>query len=376
MHVVYRFGVGGLENGIVNLINGLPADEFRHSVIALTSCDAAFCRRVTQPDVQFIGLRKPPGHGWRVFRSIARLFREQRPAIVHTRNLAALEMQLPAWFARVPVRVHGEHGRDMSDPDGVERRYRLVRYMLAPFVTHFVAVSENLERYLVDAIGIDAHRVSRISNGVDNVKFSPAIAAAGPTSRVRPLVVGTVGRLDQIKGQDNLIEAVACLLRDSPTRRETLRVVLCGDGPARESLRAAIESRGLQDVVELLGERADVADVMRTLDLFVLPSRGEGMSNTILEAMACGLPVVATAVGGNPEIVQEGKTGYLVPPADPAELALAIARYLDDAHLRHAHGQRGRAEVERSFSLSGMVQRYATLYREALSATAGRTGRR
>jgi sugar transferase (PEP-CTERM/EpsH1 system associated) len=367
MHVVYRFGVGGLENGIVNLINGLPADEFRHSVVALTSCDAAFCRRVTRPDVQFIGLQKPPGHGWRVFRSIARLFREQRPAIVHTRNLAALEMQLPAWFARVPVRVHGEHGRDMSDPDGVDRRYRLVRYMLAPFVTHFVAVSEDLERYLVDAIGIDAYRVSRISNGVDNVKFSPAIAAGSPMSRVRPLVVGTVGRLDQIKGQDNLVEAVACLLRDSPSRRETLRVVLCGDGPARESLRAAIESRGLQDVVELLGERADVADVMRTLDLFVLPSRGEGMSNTILEAMACGLPVVATAVGGNPEIVQEGKTGYLVPPADPAELASAIARYLDDGHLRHVHGQRGRAEVERSFSLPGMVQRYATLYREALS---------
>jgi sugar transferase (PEP-CTERM/EpsH1 system associated) len=368
MHVVYRFGVGGLENGIVNLINGLPAEEFRHSIVALTSCDTVFCQRVRRSDVRFVDLHKPPGSGWRVFRPIRRLFREQRPAIVHTRNLAALEMQLPAWFARIPVRIHGEHGRDMSDPDGANRRYRLVRYVLAPLVTHYVAVSENLERYLVDSIGIDAKRVSRISNGVDSTKFSPAITTNAASSRVRPLVIGTVGRLDEVKAHNILIEAVAILLRDAPGRRETLRVVLCGDGPMRESLRTAIESRGLRDIVELLGERADVADVMRTFDVFVLPSRAEGMSNTVLEAMACGLPVVATAVGGNPESVEEGETGYLVPPGDPSALASAVARYLDNAELRLRHGQRARRVVERSFSLSGMVERYAAMYRDALNA--------
>jgi sugar transferase (PEP-CTERM/EpsH1 system associated) len=371
MHVVYRFGVGGLENGIVNLINLLPHEEFRHSVVALTECDPRFCERVTRSDVDFIELKKPPGQGWRVFRRIGRLFSERRPAIVHTRNLAALEMQVPAWFAGVPVRLHGEHGRDMSDPDGTSARYRVLRRLLAPFVTQYVALSADLEHYLVDAIGIGADRVSRICNGVDERKFSPSARLAAVDSPAdAPLVVGTVGRLDEVKGQHILVEAVAALLRDAPGRRARLRVVICGDGPTRASIESCIASHGLQDVVEVLGERADVPDVLRSLDVFLLPSLAEGISNTILEAMACGLPVVATDVGGNSELVAEGESGYLVPPADPHALAAAIARYLDDAELRRRHGREARAEIERTFSLSGMVRRYGDLYRAALTAAA------
>jgi sugar transferase (PEP-CTERM/EpsH1 system associated) len=368
MHVVYRFGVGGLENGIVNLINRLPHEEFRHAVVALTSCDPMFCRRVQRADVPFIELRKPPGHGWRVFRRMARLLREHRPAIVHTRNLAALEMQIPAWFARVPGRLHGEHGRDMADPDGSNARYRFVRRLLARFVKHYVAVSESLERYLIDAVGIESSRVSRICNGVDEQKFAPARVAPISSLRDGPLVVGTVGRMDEVKGHRTLIEAVGLLLRDVPDRRSTFRVSLCGDGPTRPSLEADIKARGLGDVVELLGERSDVPDVMRALDVFVLPSLAEGISNTILEAMASGLPVVATDVGGNPELVTNGSTGYLVPAGDSRALAAAMLRYLDDAELRRAHGVNGRTEIERSFSLSGMVERYRALYHNALAA--------
>ena len=371
MHVVYRFGVGGLENGIVNLINRLPHEEFRHSVVALTECDPRFCERVTRSDVDFIELKKPPGQGWRVFRRIGRLFSERRPAIVHTRNLAALEMQAPAWFAGVPVRLHGEHGRDMEDPDGTNVRYRIVRRLLAPFVTQYVALSADLEHYLVDVLGVGASRVSRICNGVDERKFSPSTrAGAFKSSQDDRLVVGTVGRLDEVKGQRILVESVAALLRDAPYRRPGLRVVICGDGPARGSIEHCIAFHGLQDVVELLGERADVPDVLRSLDVFVLPSLAEGISNTILEAMACGLPVVATDVGGNSELVVEHESGYLVPAADPQALGAAIARYLDDAELRRRHGRRAREEVERQFSLSGMVRRYADLYRAALTAAA------
>lgn len=369
MHVVYRFGVGGLENGIVNLINRLPHEEFRHAVVALTQCDPVFCRRVQRTDVPFIELHKPPGHGWRVFRQMVRLLREHRPAIVHTRNLAALEMQIPAWFAGVPGRLHGEHGRDMSDPNGTNARYRLVRRLMASFVKHYVAVSESLEHYLVDSVGIDPSRISRICNGVDERRFVPLLEAIpAPSGRERPLVVGTVGRMDEVKGHRTLIEAIALLLHDAPTRRSTLRVSLCGDGPTLPSIAADIEARGLRDVVDLLGERADVPDVMQALDIFVLPSLAEGISNTILEAMATGLPVVATAVGGNSELVRNGLTGYLVPAGDAQALASAMLRYLDDAALRRAHGDSARAEIEQSFSLSEMVERYRVLYRNALAA--------
>jgi glycosyltransferase involved in cell wall biosynthesis len=184
----------------------------------------------------------------------------------------------------------------------------------------------------------------------------------------RPLVVGTVGRLDEIKGHRFLIAAVAHLLEESPARRATLRVRLCGEGPARAALEADIDRRGLRDIVELLGEHADVSAVMRSFNVFVLPSLAEGISNTILEAMASGLPVVATSVGGNPELVTDGRTGLLVSPANPAALAGALARYLDDEHLRRMHGRQGRSDIEERFSLSAMVQRYRALYRDMLTA--------
>ena len=133
-HVVFRFDVGGLENGVVNLINHLPRDAYRHAVISLTDI-TDFRRRVSRTDVEFIALEKPPGHAYRFYPRLYRLFREMRPAIVHTRNLAALETVVPAWVAGVPVRIHGEHGRDMLDLHGANRKYQWVRRAL-PAVRH------------------------------------------------------------------------------------------------------------------------------------------------------------------------------------------------------------------------------------------------
>jgi sugar transferase (PEP-CTERM/EpsH1 system associated) len=376
MHVVYRFAVGGLENGLVNLLNGLPEAEFRHAVVALTSCDPAFCRRVRRADVEFVSLQKPPGQGWRLFRRMRHLLRDYRPAIVHTRNLAALEMQLPAWVARVPVRIHGEHGRDVPDPDGTNWRYRLVRRVLSPAVMHYVAVSEDLAQYLTRAVGIREGRVSCIYNGVDEVRFAPPVRTdEKPTGDgTRPLVVGTVGRLERIKGQSVLLAAVARLLEDAPQWRARLHVQLVGDGPMREALEREIADRALGDVVELLGERDDIPECMRAFDVFVLPSLGEGMSNTILEAMATALPVVATAVGGNVELVADGRTGRLVPAAQPAAMASAILSYLEDPALRHTHGLAGRAEVEQRFALPRMVDQYRTLYHTLLARAGAARG--
>lgn len=370
VHVVYRFAVGGLENGLVNLINRMPPEEFRHKIIALTDCDAAFCRRLARKDVECVPLNKPPGQGWRVFRPVWRLLRAERPAIVHTRNLSALEMQIPAWAARVPVRIHGEHGRDVDDPDGRNWKYRLERRIIARAVTQFVAVSRDLEQYLVRAVGIEPRKVNWICNGVDEERFKPAAAGARTASPVEdgdtPVVIGTVGRLQAIKDQRTLVAATSRLLAAVPSRRGRFRVVLVGDGPMRATLEREIAERGLGDIVELLGERDDVAELMRGMDIFVLPSIAEGISNTILEAMASGLPVVATRVGGNGELVDDGRTGRLVPAGDAAAMAEALAAYLDSAELRRADGARARQRVEARFGLSAMVEAYRTLYRAAL----------
>ena len=141
-HVVYRFDVGGLENGVVNLINRLPQGSWRHAVLALTDVSPAFAKRVQRQDVQYVSMHKAPGHLWKLYPRLTRVFRELRPAVVHTRNLAALEAVVPAWAAGVTVRIHGEHGRDEIDPNGVRRRYQWVRRAYSPFVSRYVAVSK------------------------------------------------------------------------------------------------------------------------------------------------------------------------------------------------------------------------------------------
>ncbi|WEN41428.1 Putative glycosyltransferase EpsF [Thauera sp. GDN1] len=369
LHVLYSFDVGGLENGVVNLINHMPPQRFRHAVVALTRCAPAFCERVRRGDVEFISLNKPPGHGVRLFPAFLRLCRRLRPSIVHTRNLAALEFAVPAALAGVRARVHGEHGWDTADPGGTRRKYQLLRRAYSPFVSRYVALSGQIESYLVDRVGIAPERVERICNGVDTARFRPAAVReplAGSTFDDTALViVGTVGRLQAVKDQVNLVRAFA-LARGQGRAGARLRLLIAGDGPQRADVEAEIRAAGIGDVTWLAGERSDVPELMRALDVFALPSQAEGISNTILEAMASGLPVVATDVGGNAELVAEGETGALVPARDPDAMARELLRYTEDAALRHAHGVAGRKRVEQNFSIDGMVMRYTRLYEDLL----------
>lgn len=371
VHVVFSFNVGGLENGIVNLINHMDAARFRHVVVALTRCEPAFCARVAQQDVEFIDLHKPPGHGVKLYPKLLRLFRDLRPDIVHSRNLAALEATVPAFFARVPVRIHGEHGWDVSDPGGTRLKYKLLRRFYRPYVSHYVALSGHLDGYLAKAVGVPAARRTRICNGVDTKRFHPAeggraLLEGSPFNLSGPLVIGTVGRLQAVKDQLNLVRAFALLMQRVPNDSRQLRLMIAGEGPLRAQLEAEIRGFGLQDRVWLAGERSDVPDVLRAMDLFVLPSKAEGISNTILEAMATGLPVVATNVGGNGELVVQGETGALVPANNPEMMARYLEAYVRQPELRARHGAAGRVRVEAEFSIQAMVARYESVYLEQL----------
>ena len=375
-HVVFRFDVGGLENGVVNLINRLPAERFRHAVIALTEV-TEFRRRIQRDDVQFIAMNKPPGQGFWIARRMYRTLRELRPAIVHTRNLAALEMALPAAMARVPVRIHGEHGWDTRDPDGSRRKYQIERRLYRPFVHHYVALSHHLERYLIDRIGVDPDRIAQIYNGVDTRLFRPpeggrARISGSPFISPELWLVGTVGRLQAVKDQVTLARAFVRALELAPAARSQMRLVIAGDGPLREQVEQVLRAAGVQELAWLAGERNDIHEVMRGLDAFVLPSIAEGISNTILEAMATGLPIVATNVGGNGELLDEGVTGRLVPAQDPEAMARAL---LDEFEARPAAARRGlaaRKDVERKFSLDQMVAAYGDLYERLLARAASR----
>ena len=379
LHVVTRFDTGGLENGVVNLINNMPAQSYRHAVLSLTEV-TDFRHRIRVPDVQCLALHKRPGHGFKLYPRVWRMVRELRPAVVHTRNLGPLEMQVAAAAAGGSVRVHGEHGRELDDLDGNNRKLQRLRRLYAPFVHRYVALSRDLKTYLVDKVGISADRIDQIYNGVDAQRFrplaNPAAAIDGwpwPPSSQEPWVVGTVGRMQGVKNQTLLARAFVRALSLRPGLRSCWRLVMVGEGPLREQVLSLLRESDLVDLAWLPGERADVPQIMQRMHCFVLPSLAEGISNTTLEAMACGLPVVATDVGGNGELVQSGRTGLLVRAGDVDGMAQALLQIYDAPDRGRAMGAMGRREVESRFSLPAMVGAYQALYDKELARSGHQT---
>lgn len=370
LHVMHRFDTGGLENGVANLINHMPASAYRHAVLALTEV-TQFRQRIERSDVEFISLCKPPGHGIWQYPKLYRLFRRLRPDIVHSRNLAALEVQAPAWAAGVPVRIHSEHGRDMADLDGNNLTYQCVRRSYKPFVNHYMALSADLRRYLIDKVHVPQNAITQACNGVDTARFFPAPEGLSPIAEcpfdpAQHWLVGTVGRMQTVKDQLTLAHAFVQALLLAPELRTRLRLVLAGEGPLRARVQAVLEAAGVAQLAWLPGERSDVPDIMRGLHAFALPSLSEGISNVILEAMASGLPVVATDVGGNSELVVQGQTGHLVPAADPHAMALRLMQLAVNPQRARAMGQSGRQRALATFSMQTMATTYQSVYDQQL----------
>ena len=369
-HIIYRLDVGGMENGIVNLLNAMPTARYRHAIVCLTEY-SDFRFRIRRSDVDYYALHKRPGKDPVVYWRLWRLLRRLRPDIVHTRNLPALDALPVAALAGVPARVHGEHGREITDLDGTRFKYKLLRQILRPLAQRYIALSCDLENWLHDGIGVSAHQLVRIYNGVDVERFRPTEGRRAPLPRAGfaandDIVIGTVGRMQIVKDQLTLTRAFLRLLELAPAQRAKLRLVVVGDGPLQQECRSLVARAGAQSLCWFAGTRNDIADILQGLDIFVLPSLAEGISNTILEAMASALPVVATRVGGNPELVADGTTGTLVPATDPEAMAHALATYVQDPNLRRRHGQAGRERVEHDFGLAAMVDGYLAVYDELM----------
>lgn len=365
-HIVAHFAVGGLENGMVNLLNQIPPTRYRHAVICLSDY-TDYAQRVVNPAVKFYALNKQAGKDMGVHWRLAKLLRQLKPSIVHTRNLSALECQFVAAAAGVSARVHGVHGRDVFDLHGQSRKYNLLRKAARHLVKRYITVSKDLENWLVDTVGVAPERIAQIYNGVDIDRFKPH---EGERIRLGPpgfmhgseFVIGSVGRMAEVKDYPTLIRAFVQLIRAVPNGRERLRLVIVGDGPTRRACEELVQAKKVERFVWLAGECDNVPEMLRAFDLFVLPSLGEGISNTILEAMASGLPVVATNVGGNPELVEEGITGTLVPSAQPDAMAQALLKYLENPLRMDIQGRTARLRAESRFSLEAMAKDYLAVY--------------
>lgn len=365
VHVVHRFDTGGMENGMVNLFNALPPRRYRHTVVALTDY-SDFRQRISAQAVEFHALQRAPGHGLGWAARLWKLLRQLKPDLVHTRNLAALEAQFVAAAAGIRATVHGEHGRDVFDLHGRNWKYNLLRRAARPLVSNYIAVSQDLETWLRLTIGVPPHRLHQIYNGVDSAKFHPRAGARPAFAHPESIVFGSVGRMVEVKDYPMLTRAFIQLVHRQPERAERARLVIVGEGPARGVCQALLQQAGLAHLAWLPGERHDIAEIMRAFDVFVLPSKNEGISNTVLEAQASGLPVIATAVGGNVELVKTGVNGMLVAAGDVNDMAQALLGYLDSPARIAEHSGQARRQAEQRFSIAAMAEAYARVYDRTL----------
>ncbi len=360
-HIIHRLQVGGLENGLVNLINNMSDARYKHIIICMTEF-TDFKNRLNSNSVTCYALHKKEGKDISVYFRLWKLLMRVQPDIIHTRNIGTIDCVIPAFFAGVKHRVHGEHGRDMADIDGSNRRYITLRKLMSPFIQRFIALSQDLQQWLLNTVKISEAKITQIYNGVDLEKFKPRDSVHDNSG----ILFGTVGRLNGEKDQLTLVNAFIQLLAHRPEKRGHLKLIIIGEGPLEERLKAVVSQYNVEDAVIFTGAKNDVTKFLQEMDVFILPSLGEGISNTILEAMASGLPVIATKVGGNPELVEHDKTGFLVPANNPEEMATAMNCYIEHCDLMEKHGSSGRQRVETLFSMENMVERYVRVYDELI----------
>jgi len=373
MQVIGDMEVGGVERLAGTLAVRLRADGFACSVCALGR-DGRLGDELRCAGVPVYALGRRPGLDFRVVRRLSALLRRQRVDVLHTHHTGALVYGLPAALAAgIGAVVHTEHSHDVLDGN---RRLRLIERLLTRFTSATTCVTEEVSQYLSTQVGIPTRRLTVLPNGVDTDAFAPGAPDPGLIADLGlegGRVVGTVGRLDPLKDQATLLKAFAVVRSALPDAK----LVIVGDGPLRSELEELAVQIGVQGAVRFVGTRGDVADILRAFDVFVLSSTHEGLPLALLEAMSTGLPVVATAVGGVPRVVEHTASGFLCPPGDVDALAGLVVQLLKDSRLRAAVGQNARARVEAGFSVHSMVEAYRGVYEAALRrrrAWAGITG--
>lgn len=359
LHILHAFSHGGLENGIVNIINGSPPD-LEHELCLLTTA-GEFVDRLKKA-VRYYELLKQPGNSLKTILQLRRVIRESGADIVHTRNWGAFDGVIGACLCPGVTLFHGEHGRDISDPQGLNPRRNLLRRLFSPRIRKFTTVSEDLAHWLRKKVGIPNNKIILIRNGVDTERFRPH---RDPELRKElgiaddAFVIGTIGRLDPVKNHEGLIQAFASLAR----KVHNIRLVIVGDGPERQNLDRLILIHHVSPATILTGYRSDIDRFYGVFDVFVLNSFAEGMSNTLLEAMSSALPVVCTPVGANTDLIEDGIRGKLIPAGNEGRLVEALNEYWCSPELRFAAGMNARKFVENFYTLSQMISQYSVLYR-------------
>lgn len=347
---------------MADTINALP--QYRHVILVLTEIGDGTKSLLKNP-VEVITLDKKPGNDLTVWIKLLKKLLLIRPDVLHSYNLPTLEYQLLAFLLGIRIRLHAEHGRDISDPDGVNKKYRMLRRILKPLISKWVPVSQDLSIWLKDYIGIAESKIKHIPNGIDTEYFSSYEPRdkeiLGLSDNSKEFVVGTIGRLDPIKNQKFLITIFQTIQQLRPDIADYLTMVIVGSGPEMDALNEMVHKAQLSEKIVLAGARYDIKALLNSFDLFVLPSIAEGIPMTILEAMSMGLPIVASDVGGIPEVIEDG-SGTILSPKDTLGWSQTIIGLVEDKNVRENYGIQARKRVKNKYSLQQMIVAYDDLY--------------
>jgi sugar transferase (PEP-CTERM/EpsH1 system associated) len=361
MHVVDNLLRGGLENGLVNLVERMDAEHYEHVICAVRTLGPNADRLSKKARV--FCLTKKHGSSLQV-PALVEAIREVRPDVVHSRNWGGVEAVIAGRWTHSCSLIHSEHGLEMNSAKRDPWRRVLFRRLAYELSDKVLAVSHQLRNIHSRRTGFPARKITVIHNGVDDQRFSPDPAVR---QRMRDelgisdgeLCIGCVGSLFPVKSHITLLRAL-----DTVARHGSWRLLVIGEGPERQNLENYLDGRSWKRQVSFLGSTDRVPQLLKAMDVYVLPSLYEGISNALLEAMATALPVISSSAGGNPEVVVEGESGLMFPAGDEKMLASQLLYLLEDAERRRGIGQRAQCRVREHFSLRSMVDAYAQVYRQ------------
>ncbi len=357
-HVLYSFEVGGLENMLVNLINAMDCNRFSHSIYVFCNKVQALGKIKSGNASTIVVKRIFPNDPTIIFR-LAHAIRKGKPDIVCTYNWSGIDGIIAAKSAGVKTIIHSEHGFNIGEIHRQKKRRILARRFLFKYCDKVITVSKTLERWLTEIVGIEDAKITYIPNACDTNKFFP-----GKELEKRKkwgigeddIVIGTVGSLKELKNQKTLIEAFTQISRTD------LKLLIVGDGPERERLEDLTSSLGAKDKIIFTGIVSDTACFYRAMDIFVLPSLAENAPSALLEAMATGLPIIATDVGDVRYMLDDTKGGIIVRPKDARAITDGINCFLDRPSLAKEKSNFVRKRVKELFDLDRMIKTYEKLY--------------
>jgi sugar transferase (PEP-CTERM/EpsH1 system associated) len=363
-HTIYAFKDGGMEQGLLNIINHGDASRFRHVVLCLTEA-GAFTSRLRAPACRVVELHKRDGNDCRLPGRIAGAVRQHGVNILHARGWPTLvETALAARLVGVRSTVYGFHGKTLEELRGTSLTRRCVQKLMVRDYSRVMTLNCRMRAELAYECGLPESRISIIANGVDVDRFRPREDRSAlramlglPESR---FIIGSVGRLDPVKNHEVILRAIHRLREQG---RQAF-LLLVGEGPQRPVLEREIKHLRLEQDVCMFGFSHQIPELLNCMDVYVQSSFYEGFSNTVLEAMACGLPVLVTNVGGTPDLLNEETGGFFFRPDDDEHLASVILLLQQDSSQRLAMAHRARHRVVQDFFVQRMVHDYQVMYSE------------